>query len=478
MTKIVYKDENLWMRVLITLAIVFCARMLYFFPVPGVDLKALFGLYQRHIHTQGGGWLDLIQLLHVGRLRNISICALGIMPFINACIIVQIIGFLVPGVNRVFFHERNGRQQMMFMTLAVTIIIGAMHAYGSSLDLELMDKFPRFQILYFTGIPFRIAAVCSMIAAVLLLVVLAEAINQFGIGNGVGVLFISEALMRLFFAVDQVTVFYERNLVQIQQLMLVIGVLFAFVYFARFVTRFREEIKFSTPENEIFFISVKPFWTGVWPLILAEIAFSFTTVSLNLVSFAAVCLTVIFFSLLYVKIIYQPRRFYELLLSHHCRVCEPQEKSIEDHLNQAVVRGVVLSSMLFITMYYVPVLLPLLSNVSFMSAGIFGAFGIILPIGLYYDIARQVKFYKKLSILPVKKWRLLNIAQEEAEAEVKKACLRGHGILTEIRPSHFSWGLPVRTVASGYALYVPIDNITEAIHILEELRTTWREKAL
>jgi Preprotein translocase subunit SecY len=107
MTKIVYKDENLWMRVLITLAIVFCARMLYFFPVPGVDLKALFGLYQRHIHTQGGRLVGFDPIAACGAAAHISICALGIMPFINACIIVQIIGFLVPGVNGFSFMKET-----------------------------------------------------------------------------------------------------------------------------------------------------------------------------------------------------------------------------------------------------------------------------------------------------------------------------------------------------------------------------------
>jgi hypothetical protein len=246
----------------------------------------------------------------------------------------------------------------------------------------------------------------------------------------------------------------------------------------RFVTRFREEIKFTTPENEIFFISVKPFWPGVWPLILSEVIFSFFEIGVDAVSFIAVCATIAFFTLLYLKIVYQPRRFYELLLAHHCTLCEPQTKRIEDHLNRAVVRGMSLSIMLFIVLYYVPVLLPLVFKISFLSAGVFGAFGVIVIAGVYYDTMRQIKFFHKLAKLPVKEWSLLNVTCDEAESEVKKACLRGHGIMTEINPSHFSWGLPIRTVASGYFLYVPSPARAEALAILETLQSVWREKAV
>ncbi|MBU4304425.1 MAG: hypothetical protein KJ893_02190 [Candidatus Omnitrophica bacterium] len=479
MAEILSKQGALARRFLVTVGVILLVRLIYCIPVPGVQLRPIIELYHEHIQTYGGSWFDFMSLFHVGRLRNISLFSLGIMPFINACIIIQIIGYLVPEVKKIIFQNKDGRRNMMLAALAVTLLLSAMHAYSISLKIELLDDFPDIQLLYCSGLSFQVLAVISLCAAVMILVLLSEVVNRFGVGNGVGVIFVSEVLVRLILAFDQVMQFYAREVIQRHQVILFFVVVAVFLYFARKITRFRKKIELSTHEGgEKFFISVRPFWSGVWPLIIAEAVFSMFEFYLKGSSLFAVAATIVFFSLLYVKAVYNPRRFYEQVLSHNCRSCEQQGKRIEDFLNHAVLQCVLLSALLFGVIFSLPLLLPFILNVSFLSAGIFGSFGLVMLVGMHYDIARQVKFYQRIKRLPIQEWWRLDVARDEAEAEVKKACLRSHGVMTEIRPSHFAWGMPVMTIASGYSLFVPTENVDMARQLLEKMQAAWKEKEI
>ena len=465
-------------RVLVTIGVLILIRVLYFIPLPGIQLKTIVQLYQQHIRTEGGSLIDLMVLLHIGRLRNISLCSLGIMPFFNACIILQIIGFLIPGLNRKFFYEKNGRSRMMLATLCITLILSLIHGFLISLDVGLLNQVPGLNILSFTGILFQAVSALSLSAMVMIFVLLSRIIDEFGFGNGVGMIFAVEVLIRMIFGVDQLVVFWGRKLIGVGHLIIFSGITIAFVYFARKATRFLKKIELCTDEDEKFFISIRPFWISICPLIIAEIIFSFFEISFNIFSFICVSLTIIFFTLLYARIIYQPQRFYELILTHKCRLDRARDKKIVDYLNISVLQTTALTAVLFIIIYYLPIVLPLLLNISFISAGIFGTFGLIVLVGVYYDIKRQLKFFRRIGSLPLKKWSLLNVANDETEAEIQKACLRSQGIITEIKPSHFSWGLPIRTIASGYCLYVPHEDKVKADSVLEQRQREWQEKSI
>ncbi|MFH1092522.1 MAG: hypothetical protein V1739_00030 [Candidatus Omnitrophota bacterium] len=465
-------------RILITIAVLVLVRVLYFLPLPGVNLSAVFNFYKQHIQTQGGGLIDLMALLHIGKLRNISLSSLGIMPFINACIILQIISFLIPGLNEKFFYEKNGRSKMMSATVIIAFILSVFYGYQVSQDLELLNKFPGFNLLIFTGLIFQITTILSLCSMALIFIMLTQVINKYGFGNGVGIIFSVEVIIRLIFAADQLVVFWGRNIIGMEHLIIFSGVTIAFIYFARKITRIVNRIDLCTENNEYFYISIRPVWMGIWPLIIAEIFFSYFEVSFNAVSFFMFLITIVFFTLVYAKIIYQPRRFYELILAHKCKMKEVKSKKIIDYLNASITKTIALSAILFIAIYYLPVILPLILKISFMSAGIFGTFGLIILVGVYHDIKRQLKFFRKIRSLPLKQWSLLDIVSDETEAEIKKACLRSRSIMNEIKPSHFSWGLPIRTIASGYYLYVPFEDKIKAVQVLEQTKTEWMSKSL
>ncbi len=472
-------DEcGIWKRILVTIAVLVLVRVLYFLPLPGVDLSALAELYKQHIRTQGGGLMDLMALVHIGKLRNVSVSSLGIMPFINACVMLQIIAFLVPGLNRKFFHEQHGRSKMMYGTVIIALILSVFSGYQASMDLQLLNQFPDINLLKFAGLPFQITTILSLCVMTLIFIMLTQVINKYGFGNGVGMIFAVEVILRFIFAGDQLVVFWGRNLIGLKHLFIFSVITIAFIYFARKVTRIVNRIDMCTENNEHFHISIRPVWMGVWPLIITETVFSYFEVSFDLASFAMVLIAIIFFTLVYAKVIYRPRRFYELILAHKCKIKESQNKKIIDYLNASITKTITLSVILFVAIYYLPVALPLILKISFMSAGIFGAFGLIVLVGVYHDIKRQLKFFRKICSLPSKQWTLLDIAIDETEAEVKKACLRSRSIMNEIKPSHFSWGLPIRTIASGYYLYVPLEDKVKAEQLLEQTQQEWLNQSI
>lgn len=474
----IFKNRTVLKRVLVTIGVVLFTRLVYFLPLPGIDAKSVIDIFQQQIQAQGGRWFDFVSLLHIGKLRNMSLFALGIMPYINACIIVQIIGFLVPGINREFFYEKNGHRNILKTTLLFTFILSVIYAHSISVDLGLLNESTNFAILNFQGVLFRLSTVFSMTAAVVFLLFLAQIINKFGLGNGIGIIFASEILVRFIFAIDQLVLFYMRQLIQSRQLFIFIGIFVIFIYLARFITRFTEKIELYTHEHKKFSILVRTNWVGIWPLIIVEVIFSFFKIQLGWSMFLLVSLAILIFTLCYVKIIYQPRRFYELILKHKCKAAPGKRKRIEDMLNHAVLKCMGFACILFFVIYYLPLLLPLTTGVSFISAGIFGAFGMIILIGVYYDIVHQLEFFEKIEQSTVSHWCLLNIAYDEPEAEIKKAYLDSHGILAEIKPSHFSWGLPIKTAVSNYQIFVPTEKLDEANDVFEQLKVVWQEKEI
>jgi preprotein translocase subunit SecY len=469
---------EIFKRIMFSLGALIFVRILYFIPLPGVRIDAVIDFYNQNIVSKGGGFFDMLALLHVGKMRNLSLFSMGIIPFINSCIIVQIIGFLVPGINRKFFYGQNVTQVLRSATIIVAILLSGFHAYFIGLDVDLLNSFPGLNILSFDGILFQATTMLSVIVAVIFFIMLSEMINKYGIGNGVAVIFASEILIRFVFALDQVSIFYARELIDLSQLLIFGFICLMFITFARYITSFCYRIDFCTPDDQQFHINIRPIWIGVWPLIITEITLSFFEISLNFYSFFTVLATCAFISFLYAKIIYQPRRFYEMLLARGCKSKKNQKKKIEDCLNNAMVYCICLSIALFMVMYYLPVLLSAGLKVSFLSSAMFGPFGLIILVGLFYDISRQVRFYKKLSHYPKKKWELLTVANDEVYAQIEKAFLRSQGIAAAVRPSHFSWGLPIRTIASGYALYVDYQDREKALSIIDDLQAKWQSRSI
>src|SRR3989339_1826139 len=124
--KNIYKIEELRSRILTTLGFLLIYRFGSFVVIPGVDPMQLTALEQQ----TSGGIMGLLDMFSGGAFSNASIFALGIMPYISASIVMQLMGIAIPYFQRLQKEGESGRKKINQITRYLTIIITAMQAPG------------------------------------------------------------------------------------------------------------------------------------------------------------------------------------------------------------------------------------------------------------------------------------------------------------------------------------------------------------
>ena len=181
--KNIWKIKELRNKILFTIAILAVYRLGSFIPIPGVDPVALDAA-----SAQGGGntILDLINTFAGGAFNRAAIFALGIMPYITASIIIQLLGFAVPYFQRLQQQEgESGRKKIgqitRWLTLAITLVQGGTFlTYINSIPNAVYADVPRV-VFWFSGI-------IILSAGTIFAMWLGERITESGIGNGVSLL--------------------------------------------------------------------------------------------------------------------------------------------------------------------------------------------------------------------------------------------------------------------------------------------------
>ena len=131
-----FKVEELRKRILFTLGMVFLCRLLSVVPTPGVSTGELQALIQHISNQVGGGLLGLVDLFSGGAMSNCAIGALGIMPYISASIIFQLMTAVVPGLERLAREGDVGRQKITQYTRYLTVALCIVKGYAMAVALQ------------------------------------------------------------------------------------------------------------------------------------------------------------------------------------------------------------------------------------------------------------------------------------------------------------------------------------------------------
>ncbi len=188
--KNIYKIEDLRARILYTLGILLIYRLGTKVVLPGVDPTALEGLKNQ---TEGGV-MSLLDMFSGGAFSNASVFALGIMPYISASIIIQLLGIAVPYFQKLQREGESGRRKMnqitRYLTLAILLLQGP--GYIANLSAQAPEAFsPGFS---------SVAAVIILAAGTMFVMWLGERITDKGIGNGISLIIMIGIIARLPFA--------------------------------------------------------------------------------------------------------------------------------------------------------------------------------------------------------------------------------------------------------------------------------------
>ena len=151
-------------------------------PIPGVDRNAVVEAFSQ----RGGGIFGLLNTFTGGALEQFSILALGILPYITASIIFQLLQTGVPYLEQLKKEGESGRRKLDQYTRYATVLLALFQGYGLAQGFFGQESI--IAIAYFGFIPFKVFAIMTLTAGACLLMWLGEQINERGVGNGASLL--------------------------------------------------------------------------------------------------------------------------------------------------------------------------------------------------------------------------------------------------------------------------------------------------
>ena len=193
----IFKVPELRRRILFTLAILVIYRIGAHIPIPGINVDALKAYFDQAAKSQGGGLLDFFDLFAGGALKRFTIFALGIMPYISASIIMQLLTVVIPAIERLSKEGPEGQKKINQYTRYGTVILCAIQSLGLTVWMKSMTSPKGAVVPADAGIGFVIIAVVAITTGTMVLMWLGEVITERGIGNGISLLIFAGIVVRL-----------------------------------------------------------------------------------------------------------------------------------------------------------------------------------------------------------------------------------------------------------------------------------------
>ena len=189
----VFKIPELKRRVIFTAILLIAYRVGAHVPTPGIDGPALAQFFDQ----VQGTLLGMVDLFSGGNLRRLSIFALGIMPYISASIILQLLTVVIPALERLAKEGEAGRKKITQYTRYGTIALSLVQSLGIAYGLEGMRSPTGLAIVPHTGWGFRLLTMITLTAGTALIMWLGEQISEKGIGNGISLIIFAGIVVRL-----------------------------------------------------------------------------------------------------------------------------------------------------------------------------------------------------------------------------------------------------------------------------------------
>ncbi len=180
------KLKELRQRIFFVLGAILVFRIGSFIPLPGIDPVVLEILAEQ----QKGTILDMFNMFSGGALKRLSLFALGIMPYISASIIMQLLSYTVPTLEQLKKEGESGRRKITQYTRYGTVVLATFQAIGISTALQgqMVGGQP---LVVLQGLPFVISSVACLVTGTMFLMWLGEQVTERGIGNGISIIIFS-----------------------------------------------------------------------------------------------------------------------------------------------------------------------------------------------------------------------------------------------------------------------------------------------
>ncbi|TNF51254.1 MAG: preprotein translocase subunit SecY [Burkholderiales bacterium] len=211
-------------------------------PVPGIDPEFL----ARMMSEQQGGMLGLLNMFSGGSLSRFAVFTLGIMPYISASIIMQLMTYVVPTFEQLKKEGEAGRRKITQYTRYGTLVLAIFQSLAIAIGLEGSPG-----LVIDPGMAFRVTAVVSLVAGTMFLMWLGEQITERGLGNGISLIIFASIVAGLPSAIGGTLELVRTGAMNILVALLIIALVILVTYFVVFVERGQRKILVNYARRQV-----------------------------------------------------------------------------------------------------------------------------------------------------------------------------------------------------------------------------------
>lgn len=233
-------------RIWFTLGALLVYRFGTYIPMPGINVDALRQTFAQH----ASGVLGLFNMFAGGAVGRMAIFALGIMPYISASIIVQLMTSVIPSLEALKKEGETGRKIINQYTRYGTVLLALIQAYGIAIALE-SGMGTGLQIVTDPGMMFRITAVITLTGGTIFLMWLGEQITSRGVGNGISLIIFAGIVANLPSAIAQLLTAHAQADLSTFMLLAIIVICIAVIAVIVFVERAQRRIIIQYPNRQM-----------------------------------------------------------------------------------------------------------------------------------------------------------------------------------------------------------------------------------
>jgi preprotein translocase subunit SecY len=461
----------LYKRILYTIGFVLLYRVLLLIPVPGIDLQALSGFFSDEQFNRFVRFFG-----YEPALERFSILALGIMPYISAYIIVEILSVFVQPLKSWRGKGYAGRIKIKEIALFATFLVALMQGYGIAISLEHMMGAAGEKIIRHPGLNFRLVMVLTLTTGTFLTVWIAELITRKGIGHGISILIFVGHGPRIFSNIPQIKLvsYAYSPLAYFLFFALIVVAIIALVVlmeksYRKIAVRFSDGVEAYIP-LKLTPAGIIPASGGEWlpGLLISILGFRWIMdhkISQKLLEalirgsiwyYIVYAILIIFFYYLFVSFFYNPKDMATFLKTKDASILFPSGKNEESYIDRSLESMIPIAAVYLCVVLFVPnAIFDLFLNFHLDSIGL------IVAVAILFDLIEEIRLRRGS--------QLVRIAElhDVPMAGLVKSLLEQKGLPCYLRGYYHRALLYFFGPYIEISVLVPEDKMTDAKEVIE-----------
>ncbi|MCQ4574944.1 MAG: preprotein translocase subunit SecY [Candidatus Brocadiales bacterium] len=430
----IYKIPELRRKLLITLGLIALCRVGVFIPIPGIDTEVLKTYFVQFTGTGVGQLLGLVDLFAGGALASGAVFGLGVMPYISASIIFQLLVGVVPALERLNKEGDAGRKKINQYTRMTTVCLCMFQAFILTRTLYTIEinNVPVVPV-YLQGMGFQLMAALLLTTGTMFLMWIGEQIDEFGIGSGISIVIMVGIVDRLPWAFSQIvsnftfSVAPAEHQIGIFKLLMLIASFLAIVAGVVYITQGQRRIPVQQAKHtrgrkvyggQKHFLPLRVNQAGVMPIIFAQSLLIFPTAILQglqvrfepnslgywmtsrltealqggIVYVSLYCFLIAFFCYFWTAIQFNPKDMSDNMKDYGSFIpgIRPGGRTA-DYLENVMSRITLAGAAFLAIIALLPMVMTRGFEVSRAIAGFYGGTGLLIVVGVALDMLQKIE---------------------------------------------------------------------------------------